>query len=294
MHPHRNQGLELVLVDHGVLNWAVDGISEELKPDTIFFTLPWQTHGSTTLREPKNRIHFLLLQLPLSIDDPLQNFSFPTSLGFSKEECQNVSQTLCSSSRHAWPASPILKAIFPELISRLDSHREADQQTVSGLLRTSLLELVRTIQVEPEPQHSKQEKIIHKLIHRIRNDLSHPWSLERFIDETGLKRTQLSQLFLHTTGQSPIAFLNRLRIEEARRLLTETHLPITQIALSCGYTTSQYFADTFKKVARLSPSQYRQYHTTLSETLSANWQFPEKRSLEEERRRIEQMREEDS
>jgi len=33
MHPHRNQGLEMVLVESGVLNWAVDGVAEELKPD---------------------------------------------------------------------------------------------------------------------------------------------------------------------------------------------------------------------------------------------------------------------
>ncbi|MBS4462163.1 helix-turn-helix transcriptional regulator [Aerococcaceae bacterium zg-B36] len=47
------------------------------------------------------------------------------------------------------------------------------------------------------------------------------------------------------------------RIQEAKKLLQYTHLSILEIAMSIGFSTSQYFSTTFKKMCGFSPTEYR-------------------------------------
>ena len=75
---------------------------------------------------------------------------------------------------------------------------------------------------------------------------------------TGLGRTRLSQLIKERTGDSPIIYLNRLRIRKAQELLRETGQSITEIAFACGFQSSQYFARTFKHLTGgRTPRDYR-------------------------------------
>ena len=48
-----------------------------------------------------------------------------------------------------------------------------------------------------------------------------------------------------------------LRIDEARRLLTETRMDITSIAIELGFSSSQHFASRFKNLTGRTPSDYR-------------------------------------
>jgi AraC family transcriptional regulator len=73
----------------------------------------------------------------------------------------------------------------------------------------------------------------------------------------GFSVSLVHQMFKEQTGQTPADYLQRLRIDCAERLLTETQTPIVQIALDCGFCSSQYFARVFAKHTRKSPTQFR-------------------------------------
>ncbi len=74
----------------------------------------------------------------------------------------------------------------------------------------------------------------------------------------GLGRTRLSQLIKERTGDSPIIYLNRLRIRKAQELLRRTEQSVTEIAFACGFQSSQYFARTFKHLTGgRTPRGYR-------------------------------------
>ena len=51
--------------------------------------------------------------------------------------------------------------------------------------------------------------------------------------------------------------INKARLDEGSRLLLHTELPITEIALRCGYTDHSAFSRQFRALTGLSPSQYR-------------------------------------
>lgn len=72
-----------------------------------------------------------------------------------------------------------------------------------------------------------------------------------------LNPSYLSQKFKAVNGISFKEYINTIRINHAEKLLLETNKSITEIALECGYETSNYFGDVFKKTNGISPSQFR-------------------------------------
>lgn len=71
----------------------------------------------------------------------------------------------------------------------------------------------------------------------------------------------LSHIFKEETGYSPISYMIRRRIGEAKRLLLTTGLSVQEISREVGYENSNYFSMVFKKIAGESPSRFRKKAT---------------------------------
>lgn len=81
--------------------------------------------------------------------------------------------------------------------------------------------------------------------------------LEDIAQQIFVSKGHLSHMFRSQTGEAPIRYLIRKRMEEAKRLLTETGDSIQQVAESVGYDSAVYFCQIFTKEVGISPSQYR-------------------------------------
>jgi AraC family transcriptional regulator len=68
----------------------------------------------------------------------------------------------------------------------------------------------------------------------------------------------LKRLFQRHHGTSPHQYLLERRIAKAARFLTETELPIAEVALETGFSSQSHFATAFKKKIGLSPKAYRE------------------------------------
>ena len=60
---------------------------------------------------------------------------------------------------------------------------------------------------------------------------------------------------------SPVAYLNRLRLEHAAELLRTTGWPVSEIAARCGFPDSNYFTRVFRLSFAQSPRTYRNQNT---------------------------------
>lgn len=81
--------------------------------------------------------------------------------------------------------------------------------------------------------------------------------LARAID---LSPTHLRRIFQSNHQQSPMAFLQQIRLTAAAQLLRDTDERITTIAFSVGFNDSNYFARAFRTMFAVSPRQWRQGH----------------------------------
>lgn len=92
----------------------------------------------------------------------------------------------------------------------------------------------------------------------IAQNFSLPLSLEEVASAVSLSPTYLSKKFKKITGVSFKEYLNYIRIHQASRMLITTDDTITQIATGCGFNSSNYFKDCFRKVNGMSPRAFRQ------------------------------------
>jgi len=72
-----------------------------------------------------------------------------------------------------------------------------------------------------------------------------------------LSYRQICRHFQRAFGCSPKQYQIRVRVDEARRLLRETHLPVTDVAMELGFCSSQHFATQFLAHTGQTPSDYR-------------------------------------
>jgi YesN/AraC family two-component response regulator len=72
-----------------------------------------------------------------------------------------------------------------------------------------------------------------------------------------LSEDYLTACFRKESGVTPIAYLNRYRVKQARQLLTDTDKSITEIALEVGFYDSGYFGRVFRREVGVSPEAYR-------------------------------------
>ena len=77
-----------------------------------------------------------------------------------------------------------------------------------------------------------------------------------------IKRSRLAQRtfkrrFANATGLPPIAYVQRLRVEDAKRRLERTDASVDEISWRVGYEDSAFFRRLFKRTTGLSPGAYR-------------------------------------
>lgn len=92
----------------------------------------------------------------------------------------------------------------------------------------------------------------------LRENIHEKLTLNHICSKFNYSRSFLCKTFKEQTGETLITCFNRLKIEEAARLLTETSQSITSIACSLGFREVKYFDALFKKHTGLSPMAYRE------------------------------------
>jgi signal transduction histidine kinase/AraC-like DNA-binding protein len=73
----------------------------------------------------------------------------------------------------------------------------------------------------------------------------------------GMSDDYLTHCFRQEVGMTPIAYLNRYRVDQAKQLLKDTSQSITDIALAVGFSDSGYFSRVFRREVGLSPEAFR-------------------------------------
>jgi AraC-like DNA-binding protein len=63
--------------------------------------------------------------------------------------------------------------------------------------------------------------------------------------------------FSMATGESPLTYLQKLRLTKAAEILQSTDKNVTEVAFECGFNDSSYFARQFRRVFGVSPRQFQ-------------------------------------
>lgn len=104
---------------------------------------------------------------------------------------------------------------------------------------------------------STSNPVVNKALAYVHLNFSEDITLEQVANHVHISQGHLSNLFLLHTECSFSNYLNRLRIDTGKKLLTRSDHPLMDIAFMCGFNSQSYFCSMFKKIESMSPLQYR-------------------------------------
>lgn len=106
-------------------------------------------------------------------------------------------------------------------------------------------------------QKAHQDEAIRKVQDHIENHFSTPLTVNDLAKKFAFSRRNFVRRFKEATNNTPIAYIQRVRIEAAKRLLESSDHSIEAIMDQIGYSDGKAFRTVFKKITGFRPSEYR-------------------------------------
>jgi transcriptional regulator GlxA family with amidase domain len=164
------------------------------------------------------------------------------------------------------PAATGLSREIFEFIERirgeLPGETERSRLSIKTYLKMILLALVNhysELDATHEALHYRQSNVrrLAPLLEHIEQHYGEPLRVHDAAKLCAMSDCCFMQLFKEVTGQSFVAYLNHFRVTKAQDLLTSTDWPISEISLETGFCNQSYFGVIFRRVAGMTPLEYR-------------------------------------
>lgn len=133
-----------------------------------------------------------------------------------------------------------------------------------ALLRAKLIELfvyLSRLYVDSDATEAQALLRVGNVIGALEEHSSREWTLAQLRDIAHMSQSNFMRVFKRATGQTPMEYLLRLRLQQATHLLRTSEQTITEIAFEVGFNDSNYFSRQFKQAMGLSPRTYRQQNS---------------------------------
>jgi AraC family L-rhamnose operon regulatory protein RhaS len=263
LEPHRNEGIEISLLETGHMGFTVDGREYRLTGGDITITQPWQLHCLGDPYLGVGRFHWLILDV--GVRRPNQKWVWPTWIMLSQVEKRELAATLRHTEQRVWKSTPDLCHAFHEVagcVQRYATNRPLTRLKLHvNHLLLSLLEAIRGQHAAHATFQASDQRMVEMFMQELRDSpemATQPWTMPKMAKHCGMGTTKLSRLCHSLTNSSPWDYLIECRLQWAARQLRESpNLSVTHIALSSGFSTSQYFASCFRRRFHCKPREYR-------------------------------------
>jgi AraC family transcriptional regulator of arabinose operon len=114
-----------------------------------------------------------------------------------------------------------------------------------------------------DDERGRRSPAIARAVEAIASDLRRRLSIRSLARIAGLSPSHFAHRFKEEIGEPVLAYVNRLRIREAARLLEAEGMNVTEVAESLGYSSPFYFSRQFRRFYFLSPSDFRRNTASL-------------------------------
>ena len=234
--PHLHDVLEVVFVRRGTATALCNGRRYSLKPGDLFLSFPNQAHGY----EDSQNIRCDVLILPAN----------PFLAPWRQLLTQNI------------PAEPVLppevwqNTHIPALLDMLRPVRRKLEDAVLqgyGMVIAGLLLPLVPLQSRAAAGNDTMQQLIRYVGEHYRE----PLTRREVARAVGYNESYISHLFSEQMGTGLTEYITSLRLKDAKELLTDTELTVSQISLILGFGSIRSFNRVFAKAFGMTPSAWR-------------------------------------
>ena len=132
--------------------------------------------------------------------------------------------------------------------------------TVLGKGLYSLEETLAHLEAALAHKHKlsgEAQRLVRKSMAYLHEHFTETLTRHEIAKHVGLAEDYLTYCFRQELGMTPITYLNRYRVHQAKQLLKQTDKSVTAIALEVGFSDSGYFSRVFKREVGMAPDLYR-------------------------------------
>ena len=247
---------ELCYVDEGEITLISDDTKYELCKNDIVLIKPNAMHSYFSKKGNKNKVFVICFESPSHTLKPLTETVF--SLDESLIYCI---QKIIEENKNTF------KMNENDLLELLSFPSFGGQQAIIIQLEYLLIGLLRNLSSNKNPAvvFLNGEKfyadLVDIIIGYLKSNIQQKITLGDICDKFNYSRSFICKIFKEQTGESLITYFNKLKIEEAKKILKETDISITDISELLGFAEAKYFGATFKKHVGISPLAYREAET---------------------------------
>jgi AraC-like DNA-binding protein len=249
-HIHR-YAYEICFVARGTVEWWAGNDVYDVSRGDLYIMRPGELHGGVdSVLEP---CELYWLHVTFRKNKPLP--------GLTIRQTRELASGFESMRYRCFPGS---KLVHDNLRKLLTEYRQAKPHRVivaRALLHQLLAAVLRdhasAVDLHLSRGRAKSDRI-ERVLQWIEQHVTDNHSVDQMAAAAGLSVSRFHEQFLSEVGSSPSDYRNRLRVRCAKTLLQDSAQPITRIAMSLGFSTSQYFATVFRKFTGVSPRNYRQ------------------------------------
>lgn len=243
---HYHNAYEVYLQVYGERYFFLDDVCHILKPGDLYILKPYVIHYT----ESREFDYYERYVMNISLD----------SLSFllSENEQRLLSEKLDSCIIRLNPEQ--MNSVLREF-ERIHTLSEKNGFLAEKQLYTSAFMLLMHVKelaeiTESVTSQNVQSEIV-SAIHYINKHYHEQISLEQISDMVHLSKYHFCRLFHNATGATFLDYIYNVRLSKVHKMLVETNLPINDIALRCGFTSTAHLTRIFKQVYNISPREFR-------------------------------------
>lgn len=150
-------------------------------------------------------------------------------------------------------------SIMKEIEQEWNSYNKYSELLLKGLLNKLIITCLRERIVGGSKMQNweKKNNYLADAIKYIKSHLREDPSLDETAQNINISASYLSKIFINYLHTPFSSFVLNEKIVYAQKLLANSNLDMTEIALECGFSSNSYFSDCFKRNTGLTPLQFR-------------------------------------
>jgi AraC-like DNA-binding protein len=147
---------------------------------------------------------------------------------------------------------------FERVFKRMTGTRPSDAAACHAAIMEIVALLFEVRLNDPSGMQAEMPAAISEAVQQMRLYYSKPLRVGGLARSVGMAESSFTRQFRKAVGTSPIAWLRHERIKQAKRRLMDTDDPIKEVARQVGYSDQYFFSKDFKKMTKLTPTQFRE------------------------------------
>mgnify|MGYP001810180977 FL=1 len=244
---HCHDFYEFFLVTRGSCIHQVNGHAQHLPEGALVFMRPDDHHAYQSVGESDCEF----------INTAFLNEALDAALAYLGDN--GLSARLC-----AGPLPPVVSLSQGEVHRFIEQTRTMkmlaaiDKPRCRLLFRTQLAEvLLRFTQTGTRTAGDPLPLWLESLLLQMQKKEHFTAGLGRLCMLSGRSPGHVNRVFKKVLGETPTGYLNRLKLDHARHLLTATGMKVVEIALECGFDNLSHFHHTFRRIYGVTPARMR-------------------------------------